>query len=79
MTYSNILFLAPGVILGWNSADQIGLDRMAANHPCFKFILPLISISFPEPSCLLVSTKTRSSGIVNKVVPRAHASFAFKF
>ena len=24
-----------------------------------------ISISFPEPTCLLVSTKTRSSGIIN--------------
>ena len=28
-------------------------------------------ISFPEPRCLLVSTKTRSSGIINKLVPRA--------
>ena len=24
-----------------------------------------IAISFPEPTCLLVSTKTRSSGIIN--------------
>ena len=29
--------------------------------------------------CLLVSTKTRSSGIINKLVPRAHVSFAFNF
>ena len=35
------------------------------------------TISFPEPSCLLVSTKTRSSGIINNLVPRAHVSFAF--
>ena len=35
-------------------------------------------ISFPESTCLLVSTKTRSSGIINKLVPRALASFAFK-
>ena len=33
---------------------------------------------FPEPTCLLVSTKTRSSGIINKLVPRALVSFAFK-
>ena len=36
------------------------------------------AISFPEPTCLLVSTKTRSSGIINNLVPRAHVSFAFK-
>ena len=36
------------------------------------------SISFPEPTCLLVSTKTRSSGIINKLVPRAFVLFAFK-
>ena len=36
------------------------------------------SISFPEPTCLLVSTKTRSSGIINKLVPRAFVVFAFK-
>ena len=36
------------------------------------------TISFPEPTCLLVSTKTRSSGIINNLVPRAHVSFAFK-
>ena len=29
------------------------------------------TISFPESMCLLVSTKTRSSGIINKLVPRA--------
>ena len=29
-------------------------------------LLVLLSISFPEPTCLLVSTKTRSSGIINK-------------
>ena len=28
------------------------------------------SISFPEPTCLLVSTKTRSSGIINFQRPR---------
>ena len=28
------------------------------------------SISFPEPLCLLVSTKTRSSGIINFQRPR---------
>ena len=28
------------------------------------------SISFPEPTCLLVSTKTRSSGIINFQSPR---------
>ena len=38
----------------------------------------LKSISFPESTCLLVSTKTRSSGIINKLVPRALVSFAFK-
>ena len=27
--------------------------------------MTLTSISFPEPTCLLVSTKTRSSGIIN--------------
>ena len=32
--------------------------------------------SFPEPTCLLVSTKTRSSGIINKLVPRAFVAFA---
>ena len=37
-----------------------------------------LSISFPEPTCLLVSTKTRSSGIINKLVARALVSFAFK-
>ena len=36
------------------------------------------AISFPEPTCLLVSSKTRSSGIINKLVPRALVSFAFK-
>ena len=36
------------------------------------------SISSPEPTCLLVSTKTRSSGIINKLVPRALVFFAFK-
>ena len=28
------------------------------------------SISFPEPTCLLVSAKTRSSGIINFQSPR---------
>ena len=28
-------------------------------------LCPIRSISFPEPTCLLVSTKTRSSGIIN--------------
>ena len=37
-------------------------------------------ISFPGPTCLLVSTETRSSGIINRLVPRAHASqFASTF
>ena len=36
-----------------------------------------VAISFPEPTCLLVSTKTRSSGIINKLVPRAFVNFAF--
>ena len=36
------------------------------------------AISFPEPTCSLVSTKTQSSGIINKLVPRALVSFAFK-
>ena len=36
------------------------------------------ALSFPEPTCLLVSTKTRSSGIINKLIPRALVSFAFK-
>ena len=36
------------------------------------------TISFPEPMCLLVSIKTRSSGIINKLVPRALVSFTFK-
>ena len=35
-------------------------------------------ISFPESTCLLVSTKTRSFGIINKLVPRALVSFAFE-
>ena len=38
----------------------------------------LLTISFPEPTCLLVSTKTRSSGIINKLVPRAFVTSAFK-
>ena len=38
----------------------------------------IMSISFTEPTCLLVSTKTRSSVIINKLVPRAFVSFAFK-
>ena len=33
-------------------------------------------ISFTEPTCLLVSTETRSSGIINKLVPRALPSLA---
>ena len=36
------------------------------------------SISFQEPTSLLVSTKARSSGIINNLVPRALVSFAFK-
>ena len=40
---------------------------------CMRKVLarPWVAISFPEPTCLLVSTKTRSSGIINKLVPRA--------
>ena len=44
-----------------------------------RFSALSVPISFPEPTCLLVSTKTRSSGIINRLVPRAHASFALKF
>ena len=36
------------------------------------------ALSFPEPTCLLVSTKIRSSGRINKLIPRALVSFAFK-
>ena len=36
------------------------------------------TISFPEPTYLVVSTKTRSSGTINMLVPRALVSFAFK-
>ena len=35
------------------------------------------TISFPEPMCLLVSTKTRSSGIINKLVPRSEPTRLF--
>ena len=36
------------------------------------------SILFPDLTCLLVSTKTQSSGIINKLISRARMSFAFK-
>ena len=36
----------------------------------------LMSISSPELTCLWVSTKTRSSGIINKLVPKALVSSA---
>ena len=49
-------------------------NEIINQEKCYK----LGSISFPEPTCLLVSTKTRSSGIINKVVPQALVSFAFK-
>ena len=47
-------------------------------HTVTRRLIEARSISFPEPTCLLVSTKTRSSGIINKLVPRALVSFAFK-
>ena len=56
-------------------------------HPCYlpdtrleyrDLVYTTQAISFPEPTCLLASTKTRSSGIINKLVPRAVVSFAYK-
>ena len=37
-----------------------------------------ILISFPEATCLLVSTEKRSPEIINNLVPRALVSLAFK-
>ena len=36
----------------------------------FHQLRRVLAISFPEPTCLLVSTKTRSSGIINFQRPR---------
>ena len=53
--------------------------QCCVNHSAELFTPTLKeTISFPEPTCLLVSTKTRSSGIINKLVPRAFVAFAFK-
>ena len=67
------------------SNGRIQYDREAAgklkgqSHELrMRDFLPRSTISFPEPTCLLVSTKTRSSGIINKLVPRALVFLAFK-
>ena len=72
-----------GCILVPRAYDPSGLRQESrgsgSNHyEITKEITEFCQISFPEPTCLMVSTKTRSSGIINKLVPRAHVSFAFK-
>ena len=57
---------------------EVDVERATAVLEFKVWEKSLAPISFPEPTCLLVSTKTRSSGIINKLVPRALVSFAFK-
>ena len=50
----------------------IVLQIFYATHAVLK-IGGYFLISFPEPTCLLVSTKTRSSGIIN--IPETRGAF----
>ena len=55
-------------VLVFTSFGQLRVLRFQILVSCY--IITLFSISFPEPTCLLVSTKTRSSGIINYQRPR---------
>ena len=49
-----------------NVANERTVLHRARAHLKYRAVhLESTSISFPEPTCLLVSTKTRSSGIIN--------------
>ena len=67
------------VDVAWCCSRLARLEQQCCNRACALVRFSTRNtISFPEPTCLLVSTKTRSSGIINKLVPRAFVAFAFK-
>ena len=61
------------------AAKETGItDKLFSSRKSLQKVVKHFSISSPEPTCLLASTKTRSSGIIDHLVPRALVSFAFK-
>ena len=59
--------------------EKLGKSKFGFERTGKRFPVPLDKgNSFSEPTCLLVSTKTRSSGIISKLVPRSLVSFASK-